>query len=441
MTNSKNAIDRRQFIRFAGASTGLASLGGTLGATGMLAGCATTPEAPPKPIGRVVVIGGGWGGTTVSKYLRQWSGGAIQVFMIERASEFISCPLSNLVLSGARTLPDLTVGYGKLREHGVQVVRANVTGINTDKKRVQTDRIEDLPYDRLVVAPGVDFLFDQVEGLDAEAQKTVLHAWKAGPDTLALRKQLEGLADGGVYLLSIPRAPYRCPPGPYERICQVAQYLKTAKPRSKIIVLDANENIVSKPGLFRAAWDTYYKGMIEYRPNAEVKRVDARARTVSTDFDTLKGDILNVLPPMRAGDIARSAGLVNANNRWCNVNWLTMESTARQDIHVLGDSTLSAPAMPKSGHMANQHGKIAAAAITALMTGHEVNPDPVIANTCYSFTSDKTVAHVSSVHRYDAAQKTLVPVPGAGGVSAQNNELEHAYAQAWARNMMADMLG
>ncbi|MEO7403269.1 MAG: NAD(P)/FAD-dependent oxidoreductase, partial [Burkholderiales bacterium] len=283
-----------------------------------------------------------------------------------------------------------------------------------------------------------------VEGFNAEAQKTILHAWKAGPDTVALRAQLQAMPDGGVFVLSIPRAPYRCPPGPYERVCQVANYLKSSKPKSKIIVLDANENIVSKPALFRAAWDNYYKGMIDYRPNAEVKKVDAAAKTVSTDFDTVKGDVLNVLPPMRAGDIAQKAGLITANNRWCGVDWLTMESIARKEIHVLGDSTLSAPAMPKSGHMANQHGKIAAAAVTALMTGKPVNTDPVIANTCYSFTSERHAIHVASVHRYDAAQKTLVTVPGSGGISAPNAEqtyqLEHSYAEAWARNVWADML-
>ena len=421
---------RRDFLKFSGASAALATLGA----------CATAEAPPAKSVGRVVIIGGGWGGTTAAKYLRMWSGGAIQVFLIEREPNFVSCPMSNLVLAGSRKIEDLTIGYDKLRGYGVQVIRANVTGINADRKRVQTDRIEDLPYDRLIVSPGVDFLFDQVEGLNADAQKTILHAWKAGPETVQLRRQLEAMPDGGTFVISIPRAPYRCPPGPYERVCQVATYFKTAKPRAKIIVLDANEQIVSKPGLFRAAWDTYYKGMIEYRNNADVKRVDVRAMTVSTDFDTVKGDVLNVLPPMRAGTIAQQAGLITANNRWCGIDWLTTESVARKDIHVLGDATLSAPAMPKSGHMANQHGKIAAAAITALMTGKEVNQNPVIANTCYSFTSDQHAIHVASVHRYNADQKTLVPVAGSGGISAENNQIEHAYAQAWAGNMWSDML-
>jgi sulfide dehydrogenase [flavocytochrome c] flavoprotein chain len=249
------------------------------------------------------------------------------------------------------------------------------------------------------------------------------------------------MRDGGVFVISIPRSPYRCPPGPYERACQAAFYFKQSKPRSKVIILDANEDVVSKPALFKAAWNDLYKGIIEYRNNSEVKALDARAMTVRTDFDTITGDVLNVLPPMRAGDIARSAGLMTGNTRWCGVDWLTMESLAHKGIHVLGDATLSAPAMPKSGHMANNHGKLAAAAITELMNGRAPNPQPVIANTCYSFVSDKEVIHVASVHRYDSAQKTLTVVPGASGVSSGRSEVEGAYAWAWAQNIWSDMLG
>jgi len=422
---------RRDFLKLSAA-----------GAVGSISpGCAVTPEAPPRPIGRVIVIGGGYGGATAAKYQRMWSGGTIEVFLIERNAEFVSCPLSNLVLGGTKTLPEITRGYAGLRNYGVQVLRDEATAINVEKKKVSLRRIEDLPYDRLIVSPAVDFMHDQIEGYDAEAQKTVLHAWKAGPETVALRRQLEAMRDGGVYVLAIPRAPYRCPPGPYERACQVAFYFKQAKPRSKVIILDANEDVVSKPGLFKAAWNDLYKGTIEYRGNSEVKALDARALTVRTDFDTIKGDVLNVLPPMRAGDIARSAGLLTSNTRWCGVDWLTMESTVHKGIHVLGDATLSAPAMPKSGHMANNHGKLAAAAIIELMNGRQPNPQPVIANTCYSFVSDKEVIHVASVHRYDPAQKTLTVVPGASGVSAGRNELEGAYGWAWAQNIWADMLG
>ncbi|MBX6393307.1 MAG: FCSD flavin-binding domain-containing protein, partial [Burkholderiales bacterium] len=230
------------------------------------------------------------------------------------------------------------------------------------------------------------------------------------------------------------------PPGPYERICQVANYFKQAKPRSKVLVLDANEDIVSKKGLFLAAWKELYPGLIEYIPSQEAKDVDVATRTVKTEFDSFKGDVLNVLPPMRAGSIAVSAGLITANNRWCGVDWRTMESVAVPNIHVLGDATLSAPAMPKSGSMANNHAKIAASAIVALLTGRQPNPTPIIGNTCYSYVSDREAMHVNSVHRYDPEKKTLVTVPGSGGVSSQRSELEKAYADAWARNIWADML-
>src|SRR5262245_1304118 len=431
MRRSTKHVSRRDFLGAAGAAA----------AASFLPGCAMQPSPPSKPLGRVIVIGGGYGGATAAKYLRMWGQGAVEVLLIERNAEFVSCPTSNLVIGGSRTLADITRGYSGLREHGVQILRDEATAINVEKKRVSLKRIEDLPYDRLIVSPAVDLMFDQIQGYDAEAQKTLLTAWKAGPETVELRKQLEAMPDGGVFVLAVPRAPYRCPPGPYERACQAALYFKQAKPRSKVLMLDANEDVVSKPGLFKAAWNDLYKGIIEYRNNNEVKAVDARAMTVKTDFDTTKGDVLNVLPPMRAGDIARNAGLMTGGTRWCGVDWLSMESLAHKGIHVLGDATLSAPAMPKSGHMANNHAKLAAAAIIEIMNGRAPYPQPVTANPCYSFVSDKEVIHVASVHRYDPAQKTMVVVPGASGVSAARSEIEGSYGWGWAQNIWADMLG
>ena len=421
---------RRDFIKLIGAGT----------AAG-LAGCATEPAGPAKPVGTVIVIGGGYGGATAAKYIRMWSGGKIQVFLIERSTSFVSCPLSNLVLGGSMNLEALTMGYQNLRNYGVQVIRDEVAAINIDKKRVVLKRVEDLPYDRLVVAPGIDFMFGEVAGLDAKAQETILHAWKAGPQTVALRKQLEAMPDGGTYILSIPKAPYRCPPGPYERACQVASYFKQAKPRSKVLVLDGNEDIVSKKGLFMAAWDQLYKGIIEYRPNQDVKQVDAAALTVRTEFDNFKGNVINVIPPQRAGDIAQQAKLITANNRWCGVDWQTTQSVAVPGIHVIGDATLAAPAMPKSGSMANNQAKIAASAICAEMLGQPLNPQPQIVNTCYSYVSATEAVHVASVHRWDADKKSLLTVPGSGGVSGQRSELEKQYADAWAKNIWADTLG
>jgi sulfite dehydrogenase len=255
-----------------------------------------------------------------------------------------------------------------------------------------------------------------------------------------LRKQLEAMPDGGVFAIAIPKVPYRCPPGPYERACMVASYFKTAKPKSKVLVLDANPEITSKKGLFEKAFTDHYQGVVEYRPNTERKAGDAATNTAKLEFDDVKADVLNVVPPQRAADIARSAGLVNMNNRWVGVNWLTMESTAVPGIHVLGDATFPAPLMPKSGHMANQHAKVAAAAIIQLLKGEPVNPTPVVMNACYSFVTARDVIHVASVHQFDAAEKTFKTVPGSGGVSAAANQIEGRYALSWAENIWADML-
>ena len=419
-------ISRREFLQWASAAAGTAAIGG----------CATGGSGA----GRVVVIGAGYGGATAAKYIRLWAPD-IEVVLVERAGEFVSCPLSNLVIGGNTDIRELTFSYEGLKRRGIKVVRDEATAIDAEKREVRLASGGTLGYDRLIVSPGIDFMFDAIPGLNsADAQNRVLHAWKAGAQTLALRKQLESMRDGGVYALHIPKAPYRCPPGPYERICQVADYFKRAKPRSKILVLDANEDIVSKKGLFLAAWNGPYKGMIEYKPNSELVDVDVKTLTAKLQFEDVKADVLNVVPPQKAGLIAEKAGLINANNRWCNVDWLTMESTAVKGVHVLADATLSAPAMPKSASMANQHAKVCAAAVIALIKGEKVNPEPMMMNTCYSFVDGKTVMHVASVHAYDAAQKTLVPVKGAGGVSDKASEQEGLYAWGWARNIWAEAL-
>ena len=267
---------------------------------------------------------------------------------------------------------------------------------------------------------------------------SLTHAWKAGAQTVALRRQLEAMPDGGVVALSIPKAPYRCPPGPYERACVVAAYLKQHKPKSKLLVLDANAEVQSKKALFEKAFKSYYDGVLEYRPNAELKEVSGTLAKL--EFEDVKADVLNVIPPQRAGDIARQAGLINVNQRWCGVNWLSMESTAVPGVHVLGDATMAGPLMPKSGHMANQHAKLAAAAIIQLLKGEPVSPTPVLMNTCYSFVSAKEAVHVATVHQYDAAERIMKTVPGSGGVSAGINQIEGRYALGWAQNIWADML-
>ena len=419
-------------------------LGQALGAGAALtamSGCATQRVAPGgRPLGRVLVVGGGFGGATAASYLKRWGGDSVAVTLVERNRRFVSCPLSNLVLGGSRRIEDLSFDYQGLRARGVDLMHEEVVEIDPVRRRARLEAGLWLQYDHLILSPGVDFLFNEIAGFDRKAQDTVLHAWKAGPQTVALRAQLEAMPDGGTFVMSIPKAPYRCPPGPYERVCQVASYFKAAKPRSRIIVLDGNPDVVSKKALFLAAWNGPYKGMVDYRTNALVTELDASSRTVTTELgDRVRGDVLNLIPPQRAGDLANSLGLLNANGRWAQVDWTSMRSTAVSDIHVIGDATFGAPAMPKSGHMANQHGKLAAAAIIAQLNGSSPIV-PVMANTCYSFIDDRSAIHVASVHQWVPDKKTLEPVAGAGGVSSAANELEGQYAFAWARNIWDDML-
>ena len=392
---------------------------------------------------QVVVIGGGYGGATAAKYVRMFSDYNINVVLIEPNTQFISCPISNLVIGGSKSMSDITSSYDALSaKHGVTVVRDKATAIDAQKKIVALQNGANISYDKLVLSPGVDMVFDSIEGLQAaNASGHILQAWKAGPETQALRKQLEAMPDGGVYALTIPEAPYRCPPGPYERASQVAYYFKQAKPKSKVLILDANPDITSKASLFKKFWSDNYKDIIEYRPNHKVTSVDAKAMSINFDVqEPVKAQVLNVLPSMRAGAIAMQTGLATANNRWCGINYQSFESVAAKDIHILGDAILAAPAMPKSAHMANSHAKVAAAAIVAQLSGLESNPAPYLTNTCYSYVSDKMVVHVASVHQYNAEEKTYKTVPGSGGLSSEANALEGTYAWNWAQNIWADSL-
>jgi NADPH-dependent 2,4-dienoyl-CoA reductase/sulfur reductase-like enzyme len=392
---------------------------------------------------QVIVIGGGYGGATAAKYIRLLSGYKISVVLIEPQTDFISCPMSNLVLGGSKNLAEITTPYAALSsQHGVTLVHDYATAIDTQKKTVALKNGSTLSYDKLIVSPGVDMNFDTIEGLQAaNASGQILQAWKAGAETTALRQQLQAMPDGGVFAITVPEAPYKCPPGPYERASQVAHYFKQAKPKSKVLILDANPDVTSKGPLFKKFWSDNYKDMIEFRPNHKVVAVDAKTNTLKFDAqDSVRANVLNVLPDMRAGAIAMQTGLATVNARWCGINYQTFESLAAKDVHVLGDAILAAPAMPKSGHMANSHAKVAAAAVVAQLSGLEVNPAPFLTNTCYSYVSDNMVIHVASVHQFNGDEKTYKTVPGSGGVSAEANTLEATYAWNWAQNIWADSL-
>jgi NADPH-dependent 2,4-dienoyl-CoA reductase/sulfur reductase-like enzyme len=421
---------RRTFLRTGSASIAAAAIGGG-------DGCSSLPSGAP----RVVVVGGGFAGATAAKYVRKWSDGGIAVTLIEREREFISCPLSNLVLGGSRQLADLTVPYDGLDKWGVRRVTNEALAVDPVARTIRLASGATLAYERLILAPGIDFSWDAIPSLNSHAaQEKVLHAWKAGAQTLALRRQLEAMPDGGVFVIHVPLAPYRCLPAPYERACQVAHYFSTQKRKSKVLVLDANEELQSERELFTAAWNGRYRNYVEYRPNSSLLDVDVATLTAKLDFEDVRADVLNVIPPQRAGNIARALGMANANGRFCEVDFLTYESTVQRDVHVLGDAIQNAELMPKSGHMANQQAKVCAAAVVALVTGGEVNQAPVIANTCYTYIDDKEVAHVASVHRYDAQRKTMRVVTGSGGVSPGPGTEEARYAEAWAQNIWADML-
>lgn len=416
-------ISRRAFLRSSGVGVGL----------GLLGGCAPAMKGDFAPKGgpRVVVIGGGWGGATAAKYVRLGDP-SIEVIMLEPNKQFVSCPLSNLVLSGVRSIDSLTFGYGGLRSHGVRITHEAAAAIEPDTKRVRVGEGY-LQYDRLIVSPGIEFQTEQIAGL-AEAGDQVLHAWKAGPQTVELARRLQAMPDGGVFVLTIPPVAYRCPPGPYERTCQIAWYLKHNKPKSKLIVLDANPNIVSKTGLFRAAWRDYPN--IDYRASSKIVKVDPGTREVTTEFgDKVKYDVVNVIPPQRAGTIAVQADLVGADKRWCQVDHVTYESVKHKAIHVVGDSTIGLP-VPKSGTVANAMGKICANAVVHLIGGKQPPAMPPV-NVCYSWVSDKEAMAVINAYRIAGGKVVQIEqklTPGQSQAVGQN-------ALGWARSIWNDILG
>jgi len=393
---------------------------------------------------KVVVVGGGYGGATAAKYLRLLSNGTLDVVLIEPAPQFISAPLSNLVVGGLLQLTDLTVSYeGLRRRHGVTLIRDHVRSIDAVGRSVSLGAGGSIRYDKLVLSPGIDPMWGAIEGLEsAHAQGRILPAWTAGPETTGLHAQLAAMRDGGIFAIAIPETPYRCPPAPYERASLAAAYLLRYKPKSKVLVLDANQDVVAMAGLFKQAWRDLYGDILEYRNHCKAISVDGAAGTVRFEVaDDVTADVLNVLPPVRAGTLAQQAGLANVNARWCEVDFLTFESKLAKHIHILGDSIQAAPQSPKSGHMANAHAKVAAAAIVAELQEWPLDPAPMLTNTCYSYVSAEEVIHSAAVYGYHAEERTFKPVAGAGGVSPRRSVSEAQFATAWAHNIWADMLG
>jgi sulfide dehydrogenase [flavocytochrome c] flavoprotein subunit len=389
---------------------------------------------------RVVVVGGGFGGATCAKYIHR-ADAAVEVTLVEPRRQFITCPFSNAVIAGLRDMASVTHGYDGLRQrHGVRVVHASATAIDPATHRITLDDGSALGYERLVLSPGIELRWGGIEGYDAAASEVFPHAWEAGPQTVLLRRQLEAMADGGLVLIAAPAEPYRCPPGPYERASLIAHYLKTHKPRSKLLILDA-KNAFSKQELFRTAWERLYPGLIEWIPQSQsgrVVRVDPRARTVSTDFDDYTPAVANIIPPQQAAAIARSAGLDDGKG-WCQVRAGTFESTVHAGIHIIGDAAIANP-MPKSAFSANNQAKTCAAAIVALLRGAAI-PTPALMNTCYSLVAPDYGISIAAV--YQVVDDKIVTVDGSSGVSpldapAETRALEAEYAKSWYANITAD---
>lgn len=394
-----NTVSRRQFLAV------LAGLGlGSLLAPGVLARVRSA---------RLVVVGGGFGGATAARFARRLMP-SLSVTLVEPDRQFVACPFSNLVVAGLRSLAQQSFPYASLSREGIQVIQDSAMSVDVSARQLTLAGGASLPYDRLILAPGIDFRWGELEGYDEAAARRMPHAWKAGPQTALLRDQLRTMADGGVVALSIPLAPFRCPPGPYERASLVAAYLSRHKPRSKVLLLDSNERFSKQP-LFQRAWQDKYGEMLEWRGasnDGRVNRVDPAAMSLHTDFEDIEAAVINVVPPQQAGLIARRAGTADATG-WCPVNAISFESLLQSDIHVIGDATIAAP-MPKSAFAANAQAKVCAIQIARLLCELDVEPT-TLANTCYSYISPDEAISVTGVYR--SAGGEFAKVPGAGGIS------------------------
>ncbi len=432
MTNK--TLNRRAFLGATGAAV----------AAGAVAG---TPFVARAAGGKVVIVGGGVGGATTARYLKL-ADPNIDVTLIEPLATYHTCFMSNEVLGGERSLDQIAVSYDGLKKMGVKVVQDMATGIDAGAKTVATKSSGTFAYDRCVVAPGISFKLPQADGVSMAMFDQIPHAWKAGPQTALLRKQLEAMNDGGTVCIVAPPNPFRCPPGPYERASLIAHYLKHHKPKSKVVIVDTKDKF-SKQGLFTQAWKRLYgfgtdNAMIEWIPAAKAQDlVKIVLGQVKTDFVDLKADVINYIPPQVAGQIAFDAGLAN-DKGWCPVNKQTFESSVHKNIHVLGDASVAA-AMPKSGYSANSQGKVTAVAIASAFAGSEV-PTPSYVNTCYSIAGTDYGFSVAAVYRYDAAKNMIAGVKGAGGLtpgdaSAEDLKREVQYAYSWYDNIVKDIWG
>lgn len=429
-----NTMNRRKFIQLLGGSSVM------LAALGPLAACSKRPTTT----GRVIVVGGGFGGATCAKYLQRFDPN-LDITLVEPAQRFVTCPFSNAVLGGMRDMDAISHGYTAHEKRGIKVVHAMVQEVDAPAHKVTLSNGQTLAYDRLVLSPGIDFRWEAVEGMTAADAETIPHAWQGGSQTTLLRDQLTAMSDGGTVIVAPPGNPFRCPPGPYERVSLIAHYLKQHKPKSKILILDAKDKFSKQP-LFMQGWQQLYPGMIEWVSGSQggrIDEVDVATRTLFTESgDRHTGDVVNFIPPQKAAALVHKAGLTN-NDGWCPVDQRTFESSIQADVHVIGDASIAGK-MPKSGFAANSQGKVCAAAIVSALHGVSM-PEPSYVNTCYSLVSPDYGISVAAVYRY-GEEKGIYKVEGSGGVSPKDadaafRQQEARYASGWYDSITSDTFG
>jgi sulfide dehydrogenase [flavocytochrome c] flavoprotein subunit len=419
-------MSRREFLTSAAAAS-----------ASLMAAPAVAQAAP-----RVVVVGGGFAGATAARALRR-ADPRIAVTLVESSRTFTACPFSNLVIGGLREIKSQQFGYDRIAADGIQVVFATATGANPQARTVTLDDGSTLAYDRLVLAPGIDIRWGGLPGYDEAAAERMPHAWKAGEQTVVLRRQLEAMDDGGTVVMSAPANPFRCPPGPYERASLIAHFLKTRKPRSKLIVLDAKDQF-SKQRLFQSAWKELYPDHLEWvglSQGGRVTSVEPADMTLVTEFGNHKATVANVIPPQKAGRIAEVAGVADKTG-WCPIDPVTFESKLVPNIHLMGDAII-AGGMPKSAFSANAQAKVCAAAIMRLLAG-QAPSDPRLINTCYSVVAPNYGITVAGVYRPENG--ILTEVPGSGGVSPADaprsfRAQEALFADGWFNTITAEVFG
>lgn len=417
-------MQRRNILRAAAA----------LAATAPLLPDARAALEGKRPLGSVLIVGGGMAGATLAKYLRLWSGGRVGVTLVERDAQYTSCIMSSLVLTGQRSIASLMFSHAALaKTHGVQLRRGEVVAVDPGRPAVQLADGRWLTADRLVLAPGIEF--DAVPGLvDPLAMP---HAWKAGAQTIALAGQLQSLAPGDPVLLTIPKVPYRCPPGPYERACLLADWLRQHKPGSRLTVLDANADFVVERDNFSEAFYGLHAEVIDYRTNVEVQSVDPATRSVYTNQGAFQAAVVNLIPRQRAPALLGQAGLLNSpDGRFAAVDVLNYASTAAPKVHVLGDA--SHTPQPKAGHIANQEAKVCADALIRAFDGLPPDPAPVTNSACFSTITQSKASWLHALFQYDPTRRTMAPVAAAGGASSGWSGDHFEDMDKWFRALMAD---